>query len=119
MIIPTAAQVEAAAEAIANARAGRRGAPAITGILKVLPEKLKAEVMEDAAAALTAAQNLASGPDLVEALDEAEDALSWYSGEDGPVANRALEIIRPVLSRATGKDIMKLRGSKQAVLAGA
>lgn len=48
------APVRAAAEAIANARAGRRGAPAVTGILDVLPATLFAEVVEDARAALAA-----------------------------------------------------------------
>lgn len=52
-----------AAEAIANARAGRRGAPAITNVLDILPPKLLAEVMEDAEDALTAAlkQGVANG----------------------------------------------------------
>lgn len=44
-----------AAEAIANARAGRRGAPGITNVLDILPPKLLAEVMEDATDALAAA----------------------------------------------------------------
>lgn len=59
----TPAMIEAAAAAIANARGGRRGAPAISNILQtlegVLP-KLHAEVLEDAEAALTAALAIAS-----------------------------------------------------------
>lgn len=47
--------IEAAAAAIANARGGRRGAPAFRNILAVLPEKLRDEVLEDAEAALKAA----------------------------------------------------------------
>lgn len=44
----------AGAAAIANARGGRRGMPAITNILDVLPQKLRDEVMEDAEAVLEA-----------------------------------------------------------------
>ena len=47
--------IKAAAAAIANARGGRRGVPEIANILDMLPEKLVAEVMEDAEAALRAA----------------------------------------------------------------
>jgi malic enzyme len=47
--------IEAASAAIANTRGGRRGAPEICNILEILPEKLKAEVLEDAEVALTAA----------------------------------------------------------------
>lgn len=58
----TDAQIEAAAAAIANARAGRRGAPAISNILEVLKKlgdgKLYREVMEDARAALEAAERV-------------------------------------------------------------
>jgi len=43
-----------AAAAIANARAGRRGAPAIGNVLDILPAKLRDEVMEDAEAVLLA-----------------------------------------------------------------
>lgn len=46
--------VHAAATAIANARAGRRGAPAIADILDVLPPALFTEVVEDARVALAA-----------------------------------------------------------------
>jgi hypothetical protein len=46
--------VELAAAAIANARGMRRGAPPIANILDALPPKLRAEVLEDAAAALDA-----------------------------------------------------------------
>lgn len=48
-------QITAAAEAIANARGMRRGGPRTDGILSALPPKLRAEVMEDAKAALIAA----------------------------------------------------------------
>ncbi|MBE7204821.1 MAG: hypothetical protein INR70_44455 [Parafilimonas terrae] len=54
----THAMIEAAAAAIANARAGRRGAPAVSNILQTLERmlpKLHAEVLEDAEAALKAA----------------------------------------------------------------
>lgn len=54
--MPTEAMIEAAAEAIANARGMRRGVPAITGILAALPSKIHDEVMEDAKAALVAAE---------------------------------------------------------------
>ncbi len=47
--------IKAAAAAIANARAGRRGAPAIVNVLDILPPHLLREVMEDAEAALKAA----------------------------------------------------------------
>ena len=49
-----APDVAAAAAAIANARAGRRSAPAIANILDVLPVELFAAVVEDARAALKA-----------------------------------------------------------------
>lgn len=52
---------------------------------------------------------IAAAPEMLDALNEAEDALSWYSDEDTKVANAALAIIRPLLSRLTGKDIAKLR----------
>ena len=54
--IPTKAQIRVAAAAIANARAGRRGAPHITNVLDILPPRLLGEVMEDAKAALEAAE---------------------------------------------------------------
>ena len=54
------AEIEAAAAAIANARGGRRGAPSISNVLDVLKKiqggKLYDEVMEDARAALEAAE---------------------------------------------------------------
>ena len=52
-------RVLAAAAAIANARGGRRGVPKITNILDVLPPRLFVEVVEDAEAALEAADALA------------------------------------------------------------
>ena len=58
-------EIEAAAAAIANARSGRRGAPAIDHILDVLRRiqggKLFDEVMEDARAALDAAAKVRGG----------------------------------------------------------
>lgn len=56
---PDLTALERVAAAIANARGARRGAPALANVLAVLSPKLRAEVMEDAAAALTAA---AAGP---------------------------------------------------------
>lgn len=50
----TRGMIEAAAAAIANARGGRRGAPEIRNVLTILPEKLLAEILEDAEAALKA-----------------------------------------------------------------
>lgn len=52
---PSEKQIKAAAAAIANARINRRGAPSISNILDMLPQKLKDEVFEDAKAALEAA----------------------------------------------------------------
>lgn len=48
-------RIEAVAAAIVNARGGRRGVPPIVNVLDILPPRLKAEVIEDAAAALEAA----------------------------------------------------------------
>lgn len=48
--------VKAAAAAIANSRGGRRGVPPITNILDLLPAKLLEDVMEDARAAIEAAE---------------------------------------------------------------
>ncbi len=45
------------------------------------------------------ARLIAVAPELLDALSEAEDALSWYSDEDTTVANQALAIIRPLLER--------------------
>lgn len=55
-VIPTDQMIEAAAEAIANARGMRRGIPSIAGILAALPSKIHDDVMEDAKAALEAAE---------------------------------------------------------------
>jgi hypothetical protein len=44
--------IDKAAAAIANARIGRRGSPAISNVLDILPPNLLAEVREDAEAAL-------------------------------------------------------------------
>ena len=56
------ARLRAAAAAIANARSGRRGAPAIANVLDILPGKLFDEVVEDARAALDAAEAAAADP---------------------------------------------------------
>lgn len=60
--MPTQSQIEAAAAAIANARAGRRGAPPITNVLDMLKRmsggRLYDEVIEDAKAALAAAETV-------------------------------------------------------------
>jgi hypothetical protein len=42
------------ASAIANARAGRRGAPPIENVLDILPPNLRKDVIEDAAAVILA-----------------------------------------------------------------
>lgn len=58
----TRGMIEAAAAAIANARAARRGSPPISNVLEMLEQlspKLLADVVEDAEAALRAA--LATG----------------------------------------------------------
>jgi hypothetical protein len=53
--------VEAAAEALANARAARRGAPVISNVLRILPAKIREEFLEDAEEALKAALVLREG----------------------------------------------------------
>lgn len=59
-------QIEAAAAAIANERAMRRGSPPISNVLEVLMNfrdgKLYREVMEDAEAALQAAAAVIPAP---------------------------------------------------------
>jgi hypothetical protein len=58
----TREMIEAAAAAIANNRAARgHGAPPISNVLAILPEKLLAEVLEDAEAALKAAPGMTFG----------------------------------------------------------
>jgi hypothetical protein len=52
----TADQVARAAAAIANARGGRRGMPAFSNPLDILPANLLREVTQDARAALEAAR---------------------------------------------------------------
>lgn len=49
---PAYNMIQKAAAAVANARGMRRGVPAITNILDLLPEKLRGEVIEDATEAL-------------------------------------------------------------------
>lgn len=55
-------KIKSAAAAIANARAGRRGAPPIVNVLDILPERLRDEVMEDAEAALEASGSIERSP---------------------------------------------------------
>lgn len=50
-----AGEIEAAANAIANARGARRGVPQVTNVLSLLSDKLRDEMTEDAVAALRAA----------------------------------------------------------------
>lgn len=65
--------IKRAAAAIANARGARRGAPAIKNIMDMLPEKLWKEVMEDAEAALKAAENTLPEPvTMGQVIDELE-----------------------------------------------
>lgn len=66
----TREMIEAAAGAIANARGGRRGAPQIRNVLRILPEKLLEEVLEDAEVALTAV--LSAPSDTTESAGVAE-----------------------------------------------
>lgn len=56
------ARLREAASAIANARAGRRGAPPISDVLDLLPTKLFEEIVEDARAALDAAASATPDP---------------------------------------------------------
>lgn len=56
-------RIDVAAAAIANARAGRRGAPPISNVLAILPANLVEEVREDAKAVLAAL-----GEDVTEGL---------------------------------------------------
>lgn len=55
-------QIAAAAAAIANARSARRGAPVVSNVLELLQKlpggKIYDELMEDAAAALEAAEQV-------------------------------------------------------------
>jgi hypothetical protein len=53
-MIATPQQIEKAAAAIANQRGNRRGVPTIENVLALLPPQLRAEVIEDASAALNA-----------------------------------------------------------------
>lgn len=54
--LATLANIDAAAAAIANARIMRRGSPAISNVLDILPPRLKREVIEDAEASLNAVE---------------------------------------------------------------
>jgi hypothetical protein len=55
---PTPAQIRAAAEAIANARDRRQGMWPVSNILDVLSDRQVVEVMEEAEAALKAAEEV-------------------------------------------------------------
>ena len=50
--------VKVIAEAIANARASRKGVPAISNVLDILPESLKSEVFDDADSVVQALKSL-------------------------------------------------------------
>ena len=54
-------ELDRVAAAIANARGGRRGAPPISNVMDVLPQKLKDEVRDDARAILSELRAIA-GP---------------------------------------------------------
>ena len=58
----TAKQIAAAAAAIANARGMRNGVPLISNVLEALPVMLVVELMEDAKAALEAAEGANADP---------------------------------------------------------
>ena len=58
----TAKQIAAAAAAIANARGMRNGVPLISNVLEALPVMLVVELMEDAKAALEAAEGTDADP---------------------------------------------------------
>lgn len=66
---PSPRQLRSAAEAIANARAKRRGAPAIVNVWDLLTPKLRDEVLEDAEAALEAAAGEEDGLEMAEFVD--------------------------------------------------
>lgn len=88
------AAILAAAAAIANARAGRRGAPPIINVLDILPPRLHAEVTEDAQAALDAA----GAPALVASLKEMIDC---YGSDDG---GGPIEIIERAKAAVAGYE---------------
>lgn len=84
------ATVDKAAAAIANARGGRRGAPAIVNVLDILPPKLKQEVREDAEDALKAV----GVPELIDALQRFVDLHGLeYLGSDPRTAHATKEAI--------------------------
>jgi hypothetical protein len=58
----TQIQVEAAAAAIVNARGMRRGVPEIENVLQLTPARIREEVVEDARAALEAAEKVGGCP---------------------------------------------------------
>lgn len=75
---PTEEQINLAAAAIANARGGRRGMPAISNVmelLEMLPGNLRQEVTEDAEAALDAV----SFAEIKFALDESVKLQAHYA----------------------------------------
>lgn len=64
--------VAAAAAAMANARGARRGAPAITNVLDVLPEAIFDDLVDDARAVVAALAALPPKPRLAGALRAAD-----------------------------------------------
>jgi hypothetical protein len=82
----TEKQITAAAAAIANERAGRRGAPAVVNVLDILPDKLRTEVTEDARAALRAAAEATEPKHVYEITDGGESY--WYVAADATAATR-------------------------------
>lgn len=80
------ARLRAAAAAIANARAARRGAPAIANVLDVLPQDIFQAIVEDAQAGLDAAHEAAqdTAADLSAAIDSPQRriAMAAYVGLD-------------------------------------
>lgn len=64
--------VAAAATAIANARSARRGAPAITNVLDLLPEAIFDDLIDDARAVVAALESLPPKPRPAGALRAAD-----------------------------------------------
>ena len=97
------AMIERGAAAIANARIMRRGSPAIVNVLDILPEKLKAEVREDAEAVLTETGSL----ELLNACKHVEYLLEReFPGAD---ETSARVVLRTAIAKATGKEAAHAR----------
>lgn len=119
----TAEMIERAASAIANARGMRRGAPTITNIMEILPEKLKAEVREDAEEALKAVHFQARvqpwmlacfGEEIAGDREERnhrflEEALELVQSK-GCSASEAHQLVDYVFARPGGIDIQEVGG---------